>query len=157
MMRAGLAGDRQTPLFCLSQQADAAGGTDMLAMHPGAGQLRQQDIARAPDVLGGPGLAQEAELGGLKVPLGLGDIAALLDGGEDGRIGAGAANAKLFEGLDQRSFSEAGWGFSKVLLGEELYKLQPVALFRLARAGSGFLRGACRAFAAHLYRIRCSG
>ena len=61
-----------------------------------------------------------AQQGGLElflVPL---HIAAVDDGGDDGRVGGGAADAVLFQRLDEGGFGVAGGGLGELLLALQL-------------------------------------
>ena len=74
---------------------------------------------------------------GWKLPLSLGHVLPLLDGGEDGGIGAGTPDAPLLQHLNQGGFGEAGRGLGEVLLGEKLYQLELVAFFQWGQGGAG--------------------
>ena len=75
---------------------------------------------------------QFADLGGLEAAIGQHDIAALLNGGDDGRIGGGAPDAALFQLPDQ-----ARLAVPRGRLGEMLRTLQALQFQRFARLQVG--------------------
>ena len=54
-------------------------------------------------------------------------ISPVLDSGQDGRIRRGAANALLFQRLDQRGLGIARRGLGEVLLGPQLQQVEQLA------------------------------
>ena len=66
----------------------------------------------------------KAELRWLKTPFLFVHIAAVLDGREDGSVGAGAANAPLLQHPDQSGLGETGWWLGKFLLLEKVDELK---------------------------------
>jgi len=66
---------------------------------------------------------------GKEAPLLLLHVLLVLDGGEDGRVRRGTADALLLQLLDQRCLGEARRRLREVLLGDELDQLQLLAGF----------------------------
>ena len=66
-----------------------------------------------------------AQQGGLELFLVALHIAAVDDGGDDGRIGGGAADAVFFQCLDEGGFGVAGGGLGELLFALQLLELQP--------------------------------
>ena len=78
------------------------------------------------------GAAQQGGLELFLLPL---HIAAVDDGGDDGRIGRGTANAIFLQRLDQGRFGVAGGGLGEFLLTLQLLELEQLALFQRGQAG----------------------
>ena len=67
------------------------------------------------------GAAQQGGLELFLLPL---HIAAIDDGGDDGRVGRGTANAIFLQRLDQGRFGVAGGGLGEFLLTLQLLELE---------------------------------
>ena len=73
----------------------------------------------------------KTQLGRLKDAFSLGNILPLLNGRQDGGIGAGTPDTPLFQHLNQGGFSKMGWGLGKVLLREKFYTFKLIALLQV--------------------------
>ncbi len=111
LVEPGLAADR------------AVGDAVELVFHAGGegvvDQLAEVLLEQADHREGGPGGHQRGAL--------LPDVAAVLDGLHDRRVGGGAADAELLEPLDQRGLGEAGGRRGGVALGLELGRRERLA------------------------------
>ena len=76
-----------------------------------------------------------AQQGGLELLLVALHIAAVDDGGDDGRIGGGAADAVFFQRLDEGGFGVAGGRLGELLFALQLLELQHLALFQRGQSG----------------------
>ena len=71
-----------------------------------------------------------AQQGGLELFLVALHIAAVDDGGDDGRVGGGAANAVFFQRLDEGSFGIAGGRLGELLFALQLPQLEHLSLLQ---------------------------
>src|SRR6185437_7918808 len=95
-----------------------------LFLHAG-GILQLEDVL---EIRGQELVDHGAELGGMELAAGLGDVAAVLNGGKDGGVGGRAADALLLEFLDERGFGVARRRLGEVLLILERKQLQRLLL-----------------------------
>ena len=88
------------------------------------GELLQHQAVHGP--------AQQGGLELLLLPL---HIAAVDDGGDDGGVGGGTADAVLFQRLDEGGFGVAGGGLGELLLALQLPQLEHLTLLEGRKAG----------------------
>src|SRR5690242_5073607 len=94
------------------------------ALHIG----REVDVHDLGEVLEQQLVDRLAEPGGHEAAILLLDIAAILDGTDDGHVGAGPADATLLQLFDQAGLGEACGRLSEVLVGRELAQRQRLTL-----------------------------